>query len=152
MTDRWLVDVAARYEDYDDFGDTTNFKLATRWFVVDNVALRASASTGFRAPSLQQQFFNNISTQFVTVGGVVNTPVEVATLRNDDPVVSDPVNGFGISELTEEKTDNLSAGFTWTPTDAFSLTADAYYIKVDDRVVLSGRFSKGGDRQRRPAL
>jgi len=139
ITDRWLVDAAVRYEDYDDFGDTTNFKLATRFFIVESVALRAAASTGFRAPSLQQQFFNNLSTQFVTVGGVPNTPVEVGTLRNDSDAVR---NGFGVSELTEEKTDNLSAGFTWSPTDAFSLTADAYYIKVDDRVVLSGRFTK----------
>jgi iron complex outermembrane receptor protein len=136
ITDRWLVDVAARYEDYDDFGDTTNFKIATRWFVVDNVALRASASTGFRAPSLQQQFFNNLSTQFV---GVPVEPVEVGTLRNDSDAVR---NGFGIPALKEEQSNNLSAGFTWTPTDAFSLTADAYYIEVDDRVVLSGRFTK----------
>jgi iron complex outermembrane receptor protein len=138
ITDRWMVDLAARYEDYDDFGDTTNFKIATRWFVVDNVALRASASTGFRAPSLQQQFFNNTSTQFVTVGGVPNVPTEVGTFRNDSDVVR---NGFGIAPLTEEEATNVSAGFTWTPTDAFSLTADAYFIAVDDRVVLSGRFT-----------
>ena len=142
ITDRWMVDVAARYEDYDDFGDTTNFKIATRWFVVDNVALRASASTGFRAPSLQQQFFNNTSTQFVTVGGVPNVPTEVGTFRNDSDVVR---NGFGIAPLTEEEATNFSAGFTWTPSDAFSLTADAYYIEVDDRVVLSGRFTAEDD-------
>jgi iron complex outermembrane receptor protein len=138
ITDRWMVDVAARYEDYDDFGNTTNFKIATRWFLVDNVALRASASTGFRAPSLQQQFFNNTSTQFVTVGGVPNVPTEVGTFRNDSDVVR---NGFGIAPLTEEEATNISAGFTWTPTDSFSLTADAYFIAVDDRVVLSGRFT-----------
>jgi len=138
ITDRWMVDVAARYEDYDDFGDTTNFKIATRWFVVDNVALRASASTGFRAPSLQQQFFNNTSTQFVTVNGVPNVPTEVGTFRNDSDVVQ---QGFGIPQLKEEEATNFSAGFTWTPTDSFSLTADAYYIEVDDRVVLSGRFT-----------
>jgi iron complex outermembrane receptor protein len=138
VTDRWLIGLAARYEDYDDFGDTTNFKIATRWFVVDNVALRASASTGFRAPSLQQQFFNNTSTQFVTVGGVPNVPTEVGTFRNDSDVVRE---GFGIPPLQEEESLNFSAGFTWTPSDVFSLTADAYYIEVDDRVVLSGRFT-----------
>ncbi|TDJ45189.1 MAG: TonB-dependent receptor [Gammaproteobacteria bacterium] len=142
VNERWLVDVAVRYEDYDDFGDTTNFKIATRYFVVDNVALRASASTGFRAPSLQQQFFNNTSTQFVTVNGVPNVPTEVGTFRNDSDVVR---NGFGIGELEEEDSTNLSVGFTWTPTDAFSLTADAYYIEVDDRVVLSGRFTAEDD-------
>jgi iron complex outermembrane receptor protein len=147
ITERWMVDVAARYEDYDDFGDTTNFKIATRYFIVDNVALRASGSTGFRAPSLQQQFFNNTSTQFVTVNGVPNVPTEVGTFRNDSDVVR---NGFGIPQLKEEEATNVSAGFTWTPTDSFSLTADAYYIEVDDRVVLSGRFtteSIGNDGQ-----
>jgi iron complex outermembrane receptor protein len=138
VTERWLVDVAVRYEDWDDFGNTTNFKVATRYFIVDNVALRASASTGFRGPSLQQQFFNNTSTQFVTVNGVPNVPTEVGTFRNDSDVVR---NGFGIPQLKEEESTNVSAGFTWTPTDAFSLTADAYYIEVDDRVVLSGRFT-----------
>ena len=138
ITDRWMVDVALRYEDYDDFGDTTNFKVATRWFVADTVALRGSASTGFRAPSLQQQFFNNTSTQFVTVMGVPNVPTEVGTFRNDSPVVR---QGFGIPQLEEEKSTNLSAGLTWEPTSAFSLTADAYYIEVNDRVVLSGRFT-----------
>jgi len=145
MTDRWLVDAAVRYEDFDDFGDTTNFKFSTRYFIVDNVALRGAVSTGFRAPSLQQEFFNNTSTQFVTVNGVPNTPVEVGTFRNDSDVVR---NGFGVPKLKEETATNVSGGFTWTPTDAFSLTADAYYIAVDDRVVLSGRFqpeSTGND-------
>jgi iron complex outermembrane receptor protein len=139
ITDRWLLGFALRYEDYDDFGNTTNLKVSSRYFVVDNLAIRAAVSTGFRAPSLNQQFFNNVSTQFVTVGGVANVPTDVATLRNDSAAVR---NGFGVPELTEEESTNLSAGFTWQPNDAFSLTADAYYIDVDDRVVLSGRFNK----------
>jgi iron complex outermembrane receptor protein len=147
VTERWMIDAAVRYEDYDDFGDTTNFKLASRFSVIDSFALRASASTGFRAPSLQQQFFNNTSTQFVTVNGVPNVPTEVGTFRNDSDVVRD---GFGIPQLKEEESTNLSAGFTWAPTDAFSLTMDGYWIQVDDRVVLSGRFtaeSIGNDGQ-----
>jgi iron complex outermembrane receptor protein len=147
ITDRWLLGLALRFEDYDDFGNTTNGKLSTRYFVVDSVALRAAVSTGYRAPSLQQQFFNNTSTQFVTVNGVPNVPTEVGTFRNDSPVVS---QGFGIPQLKEEESTNVSAGFTWSPTDNFSLTADAYYIKVDDRVVLSGQFASetvGNDGQ-----
>jgi iron complex outermembrane receptor protein len=134
----WMVDFAVRYEDYSDFGDTTNFKIATRWNVIDTFALRGSASTGFRAPSLQQQFFNNTSTQFVTVGGVANVPTEVGTFANSSAVVQ---QGFGIPQLKEEESTNLSGGFTWAPTDAFSLTMDGYFIAVDDRVVLSGRFT-----------
>jgi iron complex outermembrane receptor protein len=139
ITDRWLLSGALRFEDYDDFGNTTNFKIATRYDVVDDVlALRGAVSTGFRAPSLQQQFFNNISTQFVTVGGVPNVPVEVGTFRNDSAVVS---QGFQIPSLSEEESTNISAGFVWSPLDNFTVTVDAYYIEVDDRVVLSGRFT-----------
>ena len=87
VSDRWLVGVAARFEDYDDFGSTFNGKLSTRYYVVENVALRGAVSTGFRAPSLQQQYFNNTSTQFVTVNGVPNVPTEVRTFRNDSPEV-----------------------------------------------------------------
>ncbi len=146
LTERFLLDLAVRYEDYSDFGDTLNGKIAARWNVVDNVTLRASASTGFRAPSLHQQYFNNISTQFVSIGGV-QTPTEVGTFANDSPVVRE---GFGIPQLEEETSTNVSGGFAWTPTDSFTATVDAYYITVDDRVVLSGRFepeSVGNDGQ-----
>lgn len=135
VNDRFLVGAALRYEDYDDFGDTINGKLSARWFVVESVAIRGAVSSGFRAPSLQQQFFNNISTQFV---GSPPVPQEVATLRNDSDAVR---NGFGVPALKEEESTNVSLGFTWQPTDAFSLTVDGYYIEVEDRVVLSGRFS-----------
>jgi len=138
VTDRLYIDVAARWEDYSDFGNTLNGKIAARWNVVENVALRGSVSTGFRAPALQQQFFNNISTQFVTVNGVPNTPTEVGTFANDSAVVRD---GFGIPQLQEETSTNISGGFAWTPTDSFTMTVDLYYIKVDDRVVLSGQFT-----------
>ncbi|MBT8445100.1 MAG: TonB-dependent receptor, partial [Gammaproteobacteria bacterium] len=146
LTERFLLGAAVRFEDYSDFGNTLNGKLAARWNVVDNVALRASVSTGFRAPSLQQQFFNNISTQFVSIGGV-QTPTEVGTFANDSPVVS---QGFGIPQLQEETSTNISGGFSWTPTDSFTATVDLYYIAVEDRVVLSGRFepeSIGNDGQ-----
>jgi len=136
ITERFMLDVALRWEDYSDFGDTLNGKLAARWNLVDNVALRASVSTGFRAPSLQQQFFNNISTQFVSIGGV-QTPTEVGTFANDSPVVS---QGFGIPQLQEETSTNVTGGFAWTPTDSFTMTVDMYYIAVEDRVVLSGQF------------
>ena len=147
VSDRWLVGAAVRYEDYDDFGDTLNGKLSSRYFIVPSVALRGAVSTGFRAPSLQQQYFNNTSTQFVTVNGVPNVPTEVGTFRNDSDVVRE---GFGIPQLDEETSVNVSAGLAWNPTDAFSMTVDAYWIQVDDRIVLSGRFTResvGNDGQ-----
>jgi iron complex outermembrane receptor protein len=142
LTDRFLIGIAARYEDYSDFGNTLNGKLSARWRVIDSLALRASGSTGFRAPSLQQQFFNNISTQFVTVGGVPNVPTEVGTFANDSDVVR---QGFGIPQLQEETSVNLSGGFAWTPTESFTATVDFYYITVEDRVVLSGQFKPEAD-------
>lgn len=136
LTDSFLLGFALRAEDYSDFGSTLNGKLSARWRVVDSLALRASGSTGFRAPSLQQQFFNNISTQFVSIGGV-QTPTEVGTFANDSDVVR---QGFGVPQLQEETSVNLSAGFAWTPIDSLTATVDFYYITVEDRVVLSGQF------------
>jgi len=50
VSDEFLLSFASRYEDYSDFGSTVNFKLASRYKLTDNVNLRASANTGFRAP------------------------------------------------------------------------------------------------------
>ncbi len=138
LTDKFFLDFATRWEYYSDFGSTLNGKLAARYDLTDTFGFRGSASTGFRAPSLHQQYFNNTSTQFVTVNGVPNTPVEVGTFNSDSDVVK---NGFQVGSLDEETSVNLSGGFTWMPTDNFNLTVDAYYIAIDDRIVLSGRFS-----------
>ena len=64
VTNRWLVDAAVRCENYSDFGSVATFKFATRYKVSDNFNLRGSASTGFRAPSLQQINFSNTLTSF----------------------------------------------------------------------------------------
>lgn len=74
ITDKWLLSAALRFENYSDFGSTFNYKIATRYKITDNLNFRAAHSTGFRAPSLQQIYFNSTSTQFV--GGV---PYEVGT-------------------------------------------------------------------------
>ena len=77
VTTRWLLNGAVRFENYSDFGSTTNFKLATRYKLTNNINIRGAVSTGFRAPSLAQIYFNSTSTQFV--GGV---PFEVGTFSN----------------------------------------------------------------------
>lgn len=129
ITDDLLVSAAVRYDDYDDFGDTTNFKLAGSYDFTESVKLRAAASTGFRAPSMQQQFFNNISTQFV--GGVAQ---ERGTFRNDSALAK----AIGIPELKEEESENLSVGLVLQPTEAWDITIDYYHIEIDDRIALSG--------------
>ena len=144
LTDDLLVSGAIRYDDYSDFGDTTNFKLAANWALNDYVRLRAAASTGFRAPSMQQQFFNNIGTQFVTNPadpGGPQIPVQVGTFRNDSAIARE----LGIPQLKEEESTNWSAGIIWTPIDQLSITLDYYSIDIDDRIVISNRLDDGDD-------
>jgi len=128
ITEKWNIALAGRFEDYSDFGTTTNGKLATRYTFSDDFALRASVSTGFRAPSLQQQFYTSISTNFVD--GVA---YEVGTIAS----TSEAAMALGGEQLDSEESTNYSIGFTWSPIDALSITADAYRIEIDDRIVLS---------------
>lgn len=137
LTDNLIMGAALRFEDYSDFGNTLNGKLTGRYAINHDYALRGSVSTGFRAPSLHQQFFNNTSTQFVDVGGTL-TPVEVGTFANN----SDVVKALGVPELKEETSRNLSFGLVATPRKNWVLTADAYYIEIKDRIVLSGQFNR----------
>lgn len=129
FSDSFMVGGALRYEDFSDFGDTTIAKLTTRFDATSWLSFRASTGTGFRAPSMQQQFFNNVSTQFND-----GVPEERRTFANNDPVVA----LLGIPELEEETSFSYGAGFVLTPTDEFTLTFDYYYIEIDDRIVISG--------------
>ncbi|HEV7382411.1 MAG TPA: TonB-dependent receptor, partial [Dyadobacter sp.] len=134
VTDKWLLGGAVRFENYSDFGSTTNFKLATRYKLTDNINLRAAASTGFRAPSLAQIYFNSTSTQFV--GGV---PFEVGTFSNS----SQPAALLGIPKLKQEESKSISAGFTAKIPEAnLTITADGYFVRINDRVILTDQFSR----------
>nr|WP_244199264.1 TonB-dependent receptor [Flavobacterium psychrolimnae] len=136
VTDKWLVNGAVRFENYSDFGNTTNFKIASRYKITDNINLRGAVSTGFRAPSLHQIYFNSTATQFV--GGV---PFEVGTFSND----SQAAQLLGIPKLKQEESQSASVGFTAKIPEAnLTLTADAYIVKIDDRVVLTDQFSRPG--------
>jgi len=141
ISDALMISAALRYEDYSDFGDTVNGKLAGRFDITDTLRLRASTSTGFRAPSMQQLFFNNVSTQFTGPGGA---PEERGTFRNDSAIAK----ALGIPELTEEESFGYAAGLVFTPTENLTLTVDYYNIEIDDRVVISGAIEQGLD----PAL
>ena len=133
VTDKWLVNGAVRFENYSDFGNTTNFKIASRYKLTDNINLRGAVSTGFRAPSLHQIYFNSTATQFV--GGV---PFEVGTFSNDSPVAK----ALGIPTLKQEESKSASVGFTAKiPAANLTLTADAYIVKINDRVVLTDQFT-----------
>ena len=132
VTDKWLIDGAVRGESYSDFGSVATFKLATRYKVADNFNLRGSASTGFRAPSLQQINFSNTLTSFS--GGQL---VQSRIARNGDVVTK----AAGIPDLKEETSVNGSLGFAWKAAPGLTFTVDGYMVKVKDRVVLSGLFS-----------
>ena len=130
-----LLSPAVRYENYSDFGNAFNGKLSARAALSDSFSLRGSASTGFRAPSMQQTYFNNISTQFNANDEGDFVPSQVRTFRNDSQVAKD----IGIPELKEETSRNFSAGFVFSPTPALTITTDFYYILIDDRIVLPNR-------------
>ena len=131
FTDRFMMGFAARYEDYSDFGNTLDGKIAAGFRASDTVLLRGSVSTGFRAPSLQQKYFSSTITDFIS-----GEPVDVVIASND----SELARLAGVPNLTEETSQSATLGLTWTPRDNVSLTLDLYRIDIDDRVVLSGDF------------
>lgn len=137
FTEEFLLGVAGRFESYSDFGDTFNGKVAGRYEFADNFAVRGAVSTGFRAPSLHQIWFNNVSIQFVLDENAQLVPARVLTSNNLSPVTK----AFGVPRLKEETSVNVSAGFTARPVPQLSITADAYLITIDDRIVLTSRFS-----------
>jgi len=135
VTKKWLIDVAERFENYDDFGSVATEKFATRYKVSDNFNLRGSISTGFRAPSLQQQDFSNTNTT-IGAGGVLEYEKTV-------PNYSEVARAAGIPKLTAETSTNYSLGFTWQPFTDVSATVDAYQIDIKNRIVFSGVYSEG---------
>ena len=135
LGDRFQLSPGLRFENYSDFGDTTNGKIASKLDVTDTFTLRASVSSGFRAPSMQQVYFNNVSTQFLPGPSGDLIPFEVGTFRNDGALARD----IGIPELDQETSISWSGGFVFQPSSSFSLTTDLYQIEVDDRIILSGQ-------------
>ena len=131
------VDVGGRYENYSDFGNSFTGKAAVRVPLGEKLALRGAASTGFRAPSLQQLWFSNIASLFLQdmMGNLV--PNQVLTSNNASPITK----AFGIPKLKQERSNNLSGGLTLRPIDHLSVTADGYFIQLKNRIVLTNQFT-----------
>ncbi|HPE48138.1 MAG TPA: TonB-dependent receptor [Hyphomonas sp.] len=127
VTDQFLLSGAVRAESYSDFGETVTGKIAARYDFNDVFALRGSIQNGFRAPSLQQQYFATTSTNFI--GGV---PFDITTFPVTDPIA----RALGAKDLDPEKSVNYSLGAVIT-TGQLNVTIDAYRIDVNDRIVLS---------------
>lgn len=133
FTKSFLIDAAIRYENYSDFGSTFNWKLATLLKLSKTINFRASVNTGFRAPSLQQKYFNTVQTVFVD-----GVPLQVGTFSNDSKVA----NLLGIPKLKQEVSQSFSAGFTANiPSVSLKLTVDGYMIWIQNRVVETGLFT-----------
>ncbi|WP_333875982.1 TonB-dependent receptor plug domain-containing protein [Flavobacterium sp.] len=130
VSDNFMVSSALRFENYSDFGSTLNGKLAARLKTGGNINFRGSVSTGFRAPSLAQIYYNLRFTNFSSSGAS-----EILLSPNNSPVTQ----AFGIGKLNEEKAVNASLGFTASYGD-FTATVDGYMVNVTDRIVLTGYF------------
>jgi iron complex outermembrane receptor protein len=140
FTKQCLLEFALRFENYSDFGSTLNYKVASRYKIGENFTVRAAASSGFRAPSMQQRFYAKTNTLFVsTPAGLV--PTESGTFTND----SKPAEILGIPELKEETSQNYSVGFTTSPVRGLDISVDGYLINIKNRIVLTNNFSGGTD-------
>lgn len=130
FTDNFLIGAAIRFENYSDFGNTFNYKLASRFKVSDNLSLRGSISSGFRAPSLAQLHYN------LKFTNIVRGESLVSLLSANNSTVT---KAFGIKQLKEETALNTSLGFTYS-IGGFTATIDAYSIEVNDRIILTDNF------------
>ena len=131
ISDPWLMQYALRYENFSDFGSTTNGKMATRYSVCDTVTLRAALSTGFHAPTPGQA---NVRTTITTFDNTTGTQIEEGLV----PPTSPQALAAGGAPLTEERSLNASMGVTMDIGDNTTLTVDAYKIDVEDRIYRTG--------------
>nr|WP_240160463.1 TonB-dependent receptor [Pseudomonas bharatica] len=131
---QWYVGTALRYEHYDQgIGATRSGKLSTRYEFTPQLAVRATVSNGFRAPSLANSLFSARSTTYGVVDGVYQS-INYGVL----PVDSAAAKALGAEALKPERSTNYSLGLTFQPSDRLSFTADAYVINVRDRITLTG--------------
>lgn len=131
FSEKLMLGSALRYEYYSDFGSTLNYKLASRLKINNNFNMRGSFSTGFRAPSLVQIYYNLTFTNFIG-----NFPTESVLIANNSPIA----RRFNIDKLKEEKAKNFSFGFTTKLSKNFKASIDTYLVYIKDRIILSGNF------------
>lgn len=123
-----LIDGAVRHEHYSDFGNTTVFKLTSRYDFSPAFAVRGTASTGFRAPTLAESGYSGINVGPSSVSGVL-------------PPASAAAAALGFGGLKPEKSTNYSFGMVLNPARRFTITIDAYQITIRDRVMISSGFN-----------
>ena len=138
ITKEFLVGAALRFENYSDFGSDVSAKFNTRYKIIKNLAVRGSISRGFRAPSMTQAHYSNyVNISFDNAGNSIFNPVISAS--------SDLAKGLGIENgLKKETSLDFSGGLTSKIGENFTLTADAFQIDVDNRIMLSGTIQTKG--------
>ncbi|MCE2397888.1 MAG: TonB-dependent receptor [Gemmatimonadetes bacterium] len=129
VDDKWLVDLAGRFEQFSDFGSTVNGKLAARVSVSEQLGLRTSASTGFRAPTPGQQNAFNVST-------IYDPAIMDLTNNGTIPSTSPLALEFGGEQLKPEKSVNFALGGVYDD-GPLSLSMDFFRVVVSDRLTTS---------------
>ena len=135
LAEHLFIDVATRYERYDDAGGKLTGKLSGRYEFAPQLALRAAVSNNFRAPSLAQAGFERTTSNFGDGGDLV----DIRVLAVNDPIA----RALGAKDLDPETSRNFSLGITGQLGDHFDYSLDVFHIDVDDRITLSTRI--GGD-------
>jgi iron complex outermembrane receptor protein len=134
LADNIDLSFAARHESYSDFGNADTAKISGRYEPFSGFAVRATASTGFRAPSLPQQHYASSSTIGVLLPGATATVLyPVQLLPPDSPAAM----ALGAKPLEPEKSTNYSVGFVAKPLPGLNVTLDVYQIKIEDRIMQS---------------
>jgi iron complex outermembrane receptor protein len=128
VTPQWEAELAGRFERFSDAGSTRNAKVSTRYAFDPRFAIRATGSTGFRAPSLAQSYYTSLAVSPTTAGGQL--AVNSAAART-----------LGASPLRPEKSRSYNLGLVVQPVDKLNLTLDAYHIEIRDRIVQGGTYS-----------
>jgi len=128
FTDRFSAGAAARFEDYDTFGNNVSWKLSGRFEISDRAALRATVNTGFRAPTSGQVNTLNVTTSADANGNLI----PFGTYPVDNPIAL----ALGSTPLDAEESTAFTVGAVFQPLDNLSITLDYYDIQIDDRLTI----------------
>jgi iron complex outermembrane recepter protein len=125
--DDFSLNLALRYEKYSDFGDTTNYKLSTKYKLTPKVLLRATTSSGFRAPSMSQNNYSYTSSSLTD-----DTLSNKGIFQPEHPASE----SLGARKLNAEESEHYSMGVVFKPNKNSSLMIDPFLVKVNDRILL----------------
>lgn len=138
MTNSLKSAAALRYENFDELGNNLTFKISGSYQLTPNIRVRGGINTGFRVPSLQQQFYSDISNQFVLLDDKLQQ-VRVATINRRQSETL----GLETRPLQEEHSINTNLGFVYSPNSQWINSIDFYNIAIDDRIVISNIMPSG---------